>query len=260
MYPFALAIIFALWSETISTLGLLFILFFGLFAFVYPQDKYMLIYRIPCGIMALIMSYLLANHLLPGFNNMKVLDQVYISRDGIPFTMYLNFDKTLITILILGFGHQLIHKGKSWKVLLKQSIPLMLPIFVIVLTFSYLLSLVHFDPKLPESFFIWALVNLFFVCTAEEAFFRGFIQKYLKKWLISYPFGRWWAILITSLLFGFAYHTGGIKYMALATLTGFGYGWLYDQTQRIESSILTHFLLNTFHFLFFTYPALAEAY
>ena len=38
---------------------------------------------------------------------------------------------------------------------------------------------------------------------------------------------------------------------------GLGYGWVYLRTERIEASILTHFLLNCIHFVFFTYPALA---
>jgi len=42
-------------------------------------------------------------------------------------------------------------------------------------------------------------------------------------------------------------------------VAGIGYGWAYRRTGRIEASILTHFSLNSLHFLLFTYPALAAS-
>jgi hypothetical protein len=45
-------------------------------------------------------------------------------------------------------------------------------------------------------------------------------------------------------------------YVALATIAGLGYGWIYQRTGRIEASILTHFALNAVHFFAFSYPAL----
>jgi membrane protease YdiL (CAAX protease family) len=42
----------------------------------------------------------------------------------------------------------------------------------------------------------------------------------------------------------------------LATVAGIGYGYAYYQSGRIETAILTHFLLNAAHAVFFTYPAL----
>ena len=40
-----------------------------------------------------------------------------------------------------------------------------------------------------------------------------------------------------------------------ATIAGIGYGWVFWRTNRIEASILSHFLLNAAHILCFTYPA-----
>jgi membrane protease YdiL (CAAX protease family) len=42
----------------------------------------------------------------------------------------------------------------------------------------------------------------------------------------------------------------------LSTIAGVGYGWVFGRTNRIEASILTHFLVNTAHIVGFTYPAL----
>ncbi|MCI5120133.1 MAG: CPBP family intramembrane metalloprotease [Candidatus Electrothrix sp. AUS4] len=55
------------------------------------------------------------------------------------------------------------------------------------------------------------------------------------------------------------HYAGGVTYIVLATVAGLGYGWTYLRTEQLEASILTHFLLNCIHFVFFTYPALAIA-
>src|SRR5437868_3760189 len=104
---------------------------------------------------------------------------------------------------------------------------------------------------------MWAITNLLFVCMAEEAFFRGFIQKNLALMMKKIRYGDYLALLIASFLFGLAHYAGGTKYAILATVAGMGYGWVYLTAKRIEGSILTHFGLNLTHFLFFTYPALA---
>ncbi len=46
--------------------------------------------------------------------------------------------------------------------------------------------------------------------------------------------------------------------IVLATIAGVGYGWMFWRTNRIEASILAHFLVNTTHILCFTYPALSN--
>jgi len=46
--------------------------------------------------------------------------------------------------------------------------------------------------------------------------------------------------------------------VVLAAVAGIVYGYAYEKTQRIEASILCHFGVNIIHFIFFTYPALAN--
>lgn len=67
-----------------------------------------LLVRVTAGIFVIILSIGLASHQLPEFHNLNVLEQVYISNNAIPFTQYINFDKTIVGILILGFGCPLI--------------------------------------------------------------------------------------------------------------------------------------------------------
>jgi uncharacterized protein len=44
----------------------------------------------------------------------------------------------------------------------------------------------------------------------------------------------------------------------LSSVAGMGYGWIYASTRSLAMSTLAHTGLNTVHFLFFTYPALAH--
>jgi membrane protease YdiL (CAAX protease family) len=115
---------------------------------------------------------------------------------------------------------------------------------------------VRFEPKFPAETWLWLGVNLGFTCVAEEAIFRGFIQAQLARAWAQRDGGPGWALVVAAGLFGLAHAAGGPAYVALATAAGVGYGWIYRKTSRIEASILTHFALNTVHFLAFTYPAL----
>ena len=45
--------------------------------------------------------------------------------------------------------------------------------------------------------------------------------------------------------------------MAVASAAGLGYGWIYASTRSIGAAVAVHAGLNTIHFLFFSYPALA---
>jgi len=122
------------------------------------------------------------------------------------------------------------------------------------------LGYVRFDFKTTNVFFVWAVSNLFFTCITEEVFFRLFLQDTFLK--ISSKYTKWSApigIGVASLLFGIAHFAGGTKYIVLACIAGIFYGYAYYKTGKIEASILTHFLLNATHFIFFSYPALQSA-
>ncbi len=214
--------------------------------------------RIFSGLMVLMLGMGLTSFLFPGFHNQCVLNQVYISVDAIPFTLCLNLDKTIFGILVIGWLHPRINTLTAWRNLFKNILPNLGLLILIVGGLSFLLGFVRFDAKYSSYLLIWAPTNLLFVCVAEEAFFRGFIQKYLTLTLKSIPYSTYVAIGCAAILFGLAHYKGGIQYMFLATVAGVGYGWAYFKTKKIEAAILTHFLLNLIHFLFFTYPALTH--
>jgi len=86
---------------------------------------------------------------------------------------------------------------------------------------------------------------------AEEVMCRGFLQNSFKEALKSKNLH----IILASLFFGLAHFEGGLIYIGLSWLAGILYGYAYDKTGRIMSSMIVHCGINTIHFVFFTYPA-----
>ena len=202
------------------------------------------------------LSVLFGAHLLPGFHNLQALNAVLVSADGLPFTMYLNLDKTLVALGLLGWCIPRLSRRQEWRqllqVLLSRSLLFLLLIFILALASGK----VHWDPKLPSYTLLWMLTNLLFVCTAEEAFFRGFLQQQLALLWKNRPLQQALPLALASLVYGLSHFAGGPLYVAFVTLAGLGYGWVYQKTGCIEASILLHFALNAAHFLLFTYPSL----
>ncbi|NDH08604.1 MAG: CPBP family intramembrane metalloprotease [Gammaproteobacteria bacterium] len=257
-----ISIVFGLLSQRIDYIGLVFILILACATLYLNNKKLPITVRVFSAIILFALGLglgLAGVHLLPGFQNLRVLNNAHISSNGIPFSLYLNFDKTVVGIFILGILHQRITTKAEWCKMFKTMAPRALLVIFIVAILSFAFKFVWFDPKLSPSLPIWAMTNLFFVCLAEEGFFRGFIQKYLCLTWRRVSYGNTIAIILSAIFFGLSHFMGGPRYIILATIAGIGYGWIYWRTQRIEASILTHFSLNLIHFLFFTYPALANS-
>jgi len=217
--------------------------------------------KIICGVIVFTIGFSISAgiHNIPGFSNWLITKELLISPNAIRYTMFLNFDKPLIALFILGFSRLPLLKTRiDWLTMLKTTIPITLMGVLLLSYFSCRFGYVKYDLKINSFFVIWALNNLLFTCIAEEALFRGFTQNFISNALKSYRYGNYLALLLTSILFGVNHFMGGIKYIMLASLAGLIYGYVYQKTKHIESSIIAHFLLNTVHFIGFTYPALAK--
>lgn len=207
----------------------------------------------------LFLSALLFVHKLPSFSNWLIVNQYVISPNAIPYTLFLNFDKPLIGLFILGFGTlPLLNANSKYLTLCKTALPIALGGIFVICALSVMMGYVRYDLKFNSLFAIWALNNLIFACIPEEVLFRGFIQRHLSEAWKRYPYGDYTALLLASLIFGIA-HLRTMQYALLATFAGLVYGIVYQKTKSIEASILTHFLLNTVHFIGFTYPALESS-
>jgi membrane protease YdiL (CAAX protease family) len=209
---------------------------------------------------------LMFQHAIPGFHNILVFDQKQFSHDAIAFTMYLNFDKVLVGILLYAFFIRRNDSSGFSRADLNTVVGSVFALIVIFVPLAITIGFVRFDPKLPESSWIWAMNNLFLVCFAEEALFRGFIQTGLRRSIESvvpkaagsFDLAEWGAVAIAAILFGAAHFKGGSAYVFLATIAGLVYGYAYKKSGKIVVPILVHFLLNAIHFFLFTYPALVR--
>lgn len=200
----------------------------------------------------------LAFHLAPGFRNPVLAQRVVLSAHSTPYTLYLNFDKTAAGLLLLAFVCRPEPLTATVVATGVRRVGLVIVLnLAAAIVLSWAFHYVAWEPKQTSFFFPWALVNLGFVCLTEEAVFRGLIQTQLTIYLRERRSGRAVALALSSVLFGLAHFAGGPAYVALATVAGFGYGLTYQRSGRLEFSIAAHFLLNTAHFLLFTYPALA---
>lgn len=127
------------------------------------------------------------------------------------------------------------------------------------LVFALGVGLVGWAPKWPESAWLWLANNLLFVCFAEEALFRGYLQGGLSRLLANrVPAAGTVALVAAALLFGAAHAAGGWQWVALATVAGVGYGLAY-RAGGLQAAVLAHVGLNLAHFGLFTYPMLAVA-
>jgi membrane protease YdiL (CAAX protease family) len=206
----------------------------------------------------IVLGVLLGMHALPGFHNWLVLDKVVLSSGAEPYTLYLNFDKTLVGIFILGLCNpERLTGTASWRRALRTAAPVALILLLGVALSALALRYLTWQPKWTPLFWIWAANNLLFTCLSEEAFFRGFIQQELASTLRDVRHGAAVAIAASAVLFGLAHFAGGASYVMLAAVAGLGYAIVYHRTVSIEMSMLTHFTLNAMHFLLFTYPRAA---
>lgn len=200
-------------------------------------------------------TLLLGMHSLPGFVNPLIAEDLVIAPGAAGYTLYFNFDKTIAGILLLGIGSvALIATVGEWRTALHRAVPVIALNIVVAMLLSVALGYVAFQPKWTAFFWVWAVINLLLTCLSEEAFFRGFIQHELNHVLGSRRYANTIAVGASAVLFGLAHFAGGWRYILLATIAGAGYAIVYQQTRRVEMSILAHFALNATHFLLFTYP------
>lgn len=200
----------------------------------------------------------LALHVVPGFKKPVVIDAVRFSVDSSPFTLYANFDKGAVGLLLLALMVPHLNGVDDLRRIAKPLLLAAMVTVVAVLGTVIAIGYVRWDPKWPPQVWTFLSINLLFTCVAEEAFFRGVIQEQLTQALEPHPRLIGLPILVSALLFGFAHAGGGLPLVALATLAGLGYSVVYAVTRRIEAAILVHFAVNAVHFVGFSYPHIAR--
>jgi membrane protease YdiL (CAAX protease family) len=246
----------AFFANIITSTGIIIVIGFWIIVRLYFRNPNRIKW-INRSLFSLVFIYatLISLHKLPGFNNLLILDKIYLSPLSSAFSMYLNFDKVVVA-LILYVNSSLLEREKFIDIIsIKQLTKILTICLLIVIPSAIASRCLMLDIKISEHLMIWAVNNLFFVCFAEEVFFRGILQNHLISFCSNHNLGAITPILVSALFFGFAHISGGIFYIIFATICGGFYGYAYHKTGRIFISMLIHFMLNLCHFIFFSYPA-----
>lgn len=191
-------------------------------------------------------SLALGAHLLPGVQNLLVLDKVQAGPASAPYALHLNLDKPVVFFALL----------LAWPALLRRNDPAGRPalaagliLLAALLPLALLTGALQPEPSLPEWTLLWIPANLLLTCLAEEAFFRGYLQQGLSR-----SFGPAAGIATASLLFGLAHLGAGPAVAAFAALLGLACGLGYWGSGRFGVPVLMHFAFNLTHLVLFTYP------
>ncbi|WP_077338391.1 CPBP family intramembrane glutamic endopeptidase [Pseudocolwellia agarivorans] len=255
-FSIAITLISAFILDSISLVGIGVLAVLFSLAFIANKNSHRWVKAILTSLVILLCIGLAA-HLLPGFNNLLVLDKVNKSINSSDFTLYLNLDKPLILFaLLLMMPTVLLSNDKPRYCERIGSLQLFLLVtvgFIVIFTLASIIPLIQFEPNIPNWWWLFALNNLLLTCVIEEVFFRGYIQQKLA--IFFNPIA---GLFIASLLFGVAHFAGGLAYVLIATLAGVLYGFIYHVTGKITYAILGHFILNFIHLSLFTYPLLVK--
>lgn len=252
----ALAIAHAFAIGVVSAIGIGAIVAFGLLCYGYSRPASMPV-DVLLTIATILFSLALMAHVVPGFSNTLIVRDAILTAGAVPYTLFMNFDKGQIGLFLLAFGPPLIASRADWAAMLKVAIPAAIALIVVLMVCALLAGQIRFEPKWADFLSIWLWSNLLFTCAAEEALFRGVIQRRLQGAGSGASTRATAGLFAAAVIFGAAHYAGGVWSVMLATTAGVGYGWVFWRTNRIEASILTHFLVNTAHILGFTYPALS---
>jgi len=171
------------------------------------------------------------------------------------FTVLLCVNVALVSFVLLrradGIGYS-IGWGRHWSFFVLASF---LVFSCIAIPLGRAIHFIEFAPRFSEwkSLPLLSLGILFFTAWPEELLFRGLLQNMLSRASKS-DLAGWWT---ASLLFGFSHITNmgfpNWRYVLLASIAGFFYGWTWRKTGSIFASALVHAAVDVmWHFLFHT--------
>jgi hypothetical protein len=112
------------------------------------------------------------------------------------------------------------------------------------------IGFLRFEPALPGWLDVVTGIvgGYLLVALPEELLFRGILQNLAARRVKR----GWVALLVASAVFGLAHlnnATSGFAvpnwaYVAMATLAGLAYGWVWQRTKKVTASAVTHMLVN----------------
>lgn len=187
-------------------------------------------------------------HFIPGFNNTKVLDQVYASAHSAPFTLYFSFDKPLgVFILFILMPFLFVNQTYTKASFFKWFLLFLSPF--VLLCIPWYFGVIQFEFSFPWWIGYFLFSNLLLVALVEEAYFRGYLQQRLTQFLNPNL-----ALILASIAFGLMHYKSGILTIIFASIAGIIYGLAFRYSKSLWVSVLFHYGLNLTHLVFFTYP------
>jgi uncharacterized protein len=171
------------------------------------------------------------------------------------FTVLLSLNVALAAYLLVrrfnGIGYS-IGWGRRWEFYILASFIIF---GCIAIPLGEGMHFIQFAPRWAEwkSLPFLATAILFFTAWPEEFLFRGVLQNMLSRSCKS-DLAGWWT---ASILFGFSHITNlgfpNWRYVILASIAGFFYGWTWRKSGSIFASAIVHALVDVaWHFVFRT--------
>lgn len=190
----------------------------------------------------ILLSFGFKFHLFPGFHPVTITEKFKV-----------RLDAPLVGLFPLALCVPLSKSAKDWG--RKGLLGLLVGISGIFLMALLALATgtTNFQAKLPSYSAIRFLSNFTLTAIPEEAFYRGFIQSKITQYLSPIS-----SLFLSSLIFTLAhiFWSPSFAILAFVFIAGVLYGTTYLISNKIESSIFTHFLLNMTHMVLFSYHAM----
>lgn len=228
-------------AGNINWVGLLFVILLGVLWMVYNHKQ-----SLALIILLICVSAILKMRFLPGYTPFFFTPKFAIGLEG-----------SLIGLFPLALLVPLARRRKEWAIALKGFMFGCAGIAMMAVLATFI-GATHWEFKLPSFIAARTFSNFFLTSIPEEGFYRGFIQNTLCKYFTNIKLGKYLALLLTSILFTAAhlYWSPNIQILVFVFLASLLYGGVYLISGKIESSILSHFLLNFIHMTFFSYHAM----
>ena len=239
----------ALWAGAIAPIGLIWVA--ALFSLAWWSSWDHSLRPMAEGLLAAL-ALAIGVGALPGLSPVLLSEAAVLKVQSVPYLLRFSLGKPLVAMALLWWRVPVMRHLSFGKTSFVHTVTATTMTSAIVLLVAWMSGYIRPSLEMPAATTTlkWMVVNLLLVCTAEEAFFRGLLQGSITRYA-PWPI----AVGVTSVCFGAAHSSGGILPVVLATLTGIGYGVVYERSGRcIEASIVAHFGVNAMHFLSFTYP------
>ncbi len=251
----ALALILLLIFGFINFIGLAALIGFTALTFIISNGISNKVIRVISAVIWVFAALALIIHAVPGINNYLVYPETELKPNSLAIPLYWNIDKLFVGWAICTFLTPLWQRSTPHSLSIIKVIFLGLATIATTILVAYLYGVIQLQLIFMPFLLITMFLNITITSFTEEALFRGVIQKQFIKWTPS-QFSPYWAIVLTSLLFGLAHLPFSMGFAIAAVFAGLGYGLIYFWGGRLCYAVLLHGVLNVCHMIGFSYPLL----